>query len=80
MAESAREKRIQNELRVVARIIETQRVRLERGDVLNIQTTDGFLTVYQDDTSDTSKTVTLIDKFDFRVNLKIADLLKGKIV
>ncbi len=31
MAESAREKRIQNELRVVARIIETQRVRLERG-------------------------------------------------
>ncbi|MEK4649598.1 hypothetical protein MKY22_16950 [Exiguobacterium sp. FSL W8-0210] len=80
MAVSAREKRIQNELRVVARIIETQRVRLERGDVLNIQTTDGFLTVYQDDTSDTLKTVTLIDKFDFRVNLKIADLLKGKIV
>ncbi|MCT4778344.1 MULTISPECIES: hypothetical protein [Exiguobacterium] len=80
MAESAREKRIQNELRVVARIIETQRVRLERGDVLNIQTTDGFLTVYQDDTSDIPKTVTLIDKFDFRVNLKVADLLKGKIV
>ena len=80
MAESAREKRIQNELCVVARIIETQRVRLERGDVLNIQTTDGFLTVYQDDTSDTPKTVTLIDKFDFRVNLKVADLLKGKIV
>lgn len=80
MAESAREKRIQNELRVVARIIETQRVRLERGDVLNIQTTDGFLTVYQDDTSDNPKTVTLIDKFDFRVNLKVADLLKGKIV
>lgn len=80
MAESAREKRIQNELRVVARIIETQRVRLERGDVLNIQTTDGFLTVYQDDTSDTPKNVTLIDKFDFRVNLKVADLLKGKIV
>ena len=80
MAESAREKRIQNELRVVARIIETQRVRLERGDVLNIQTTDGFLTISQDDTSDTPKTVTLIDKFDFRVNLKVADLLKGKIV
>ena len=80
MAESAREKRIQNELRVVARIIETQRVRLERGDVLNIQTTDGFLPIYQDDTSETPKTVTLIDKFDFRVNLKVADLLKGKIV
>ncbi len=54
------------ELRVIATIIKENKKRLRRGEVLNIQTRDGFLVVFEEEDPDSGdrKTVTLIDTFD----------------
>lgn len=76
MTELTRTERIQRELRVIATIIKENKKRLRRGEVLNIQTRDGFLVVFEEEDPDSGdrKTVTLIDTFDFRVHVSNCDL------
>lgn len=76
MKELTRTERVQRELRVIATIIKENKKRLRRGEVLNIQTQDGFLVVFEEEDSDSGdrKTVTLIDTFDFRVHVSNDDL------
>ena len=76
MTELTRTERVQRELRVIATIIKENKKRLRRGEVLNIQTRDGFLVVFEEEDPDSGdrKTVTLIDTFDFRVHVSNGDL------
>lgn len=76
MTELTRTERVQRELRVIATIIKENKKRLRRGEVLNIQTQDGFLIVFEEEDPDSGdrKTVTLIDTFDFRVHVSNDDL------
>ncbi|MDT0173096.1 hypothetical protein Q9R23_08940 [Exiguobacterium sp. BRG2] len=76
MTELTRTERVQRELRVIATIIKENKKRLRRGEVLNIQTRDGFLVVFEEEDPDSGdrKTVTLIDTFDFRVHVSNCDL------
>ncbi|UKS57777.1 hypothetical protein [Exiguobacterium acetylicum] len=76
MTELTRTERVQRELRVIATIIKENKKRLRRGEVLNIQTQDGFLVVFEEEDPDSGdrKTVTLIDTFDFRVHVSNNDL------
>lgn len=76
MTELTRTERVQRELRVIATIIKENKKRLRRGEVLNIQTQDGFLVVFEEEDPDSGdrKTVTLIDTFDFRVHVSNSDL------
>ncbi|MDW2886715.1 hypothetical protein [Exiguobacterium artemiae] len=76
MKELTRTERVQRELRVIATIIKENKTRLRRGEVLNIQTQDGFLVVFEEEDPDSGdrKTVTLIDTFDFRVHVSNDDL------
>ncbi|WP_393964400.1 hypothetical protein [Exiguobacterium sp. S22-S28] len=76
MTELTRTERVQRELRVIATIIKENKKRLRRGEVLNIQTQDGFLVVFEEEDPDSGdrKTVTLIDTFDFRVHVSNDDL------
>ena len=76
MTELTRTERVQRELRVIATIIKENKNRLRRGEVLNIQTQDGFLVVFEEEDPDSGdrKTVTLIDTFDFRVHVSNNDL------
>lgn len=76
MTELTRTERVQRELRIIATIIKENKKRLRRGEVLNIQTQDGFLVVFEEEDPDSGdrKTVTLIDTFDFRVHVSNDDL------
>ncbi len=76
MTELTRTERVQRELRVIATIIKENKKRLRRGEVLNIQTRDGFLIIFEEEDPDSGdrKTVTLIDTFDFRVHVSNCDL------
>lgn len=76
MTELTRTERVQRELRVIATIIKENKKRLRRGEVLNIQTQDGFLVIFEEEDPDSGdrKTVTLIDTFDFRVHVSSSDL------
>ncbi len=76
MKELTHTERVQRELRVIATIIKENKKRLRRGEVLNIQTRDGFLVVFEEEDPDSGnrKTVTLIDTFDFRVHVSNCDL------
>ncbi|WP_026831504.1 hypothetical protein [Exiguobacterium undae] len=76
MTELTRTERVRRELRVIATIIKENKKRLRRGEVLNIQTQDGFLVVFEEEDPDSGdrKTVTLIDTFDFRVHVSNDDL------
>lgn len=76
MTELTRTERVQRELQVIATIIKENKKRLRRGEVLNIQTRDGFLVVFEEEDPDSGdrKTVTLIDTFDFRVHVSNDDL------
>ena len=52
MTELTRTERVQRELRVIATIIKENKKRLRRGEVLNIQTQDGFLVVFEEEDPD----------------------------
>jgi len=52
MTELTRTERVQRELRVIATIIKENKKRLRRGEVLNIQTRDGFLVVFEEEDPD----------------------------
>ncbi|MGM9988808.1 MAG: hypothetical protein ACI35O_16500 [Bacillaceae bacterium] len=58
------------------RILELNKHRLNQGAVINVRLKDGFLTIFNeiDEVTKESKTITLIDEFDYNVNLTIADL------
>lgn len=51
--------------------------RLESGEVLTVKLNDGFLTVFKNKNPQTKekRTVTLIEKFDDRLDLSIEDLI-----
>lgn len=58
------------------RFIKVNRDRLSNGEVLNILVNDGYLVIYNEYNSLTkeTKTVTLINNFDVKLDLNITDL------
>ncbi len=63
-------------VKVFSRIIKSNEKRLLDGDVLSILLHDGYLTVFNEiDNEGKNKTVTLIDKFDYQLDLSTDELI-----
>lgn len=61
------------------RLIHSNQYRLVQGERLKILLKDGYLTIYNeiDESTKETKTITLINEFDFSLNLSVSDLIQN---
>lgn len=61
------------------RFLISQKKRLETGETLKVQIENGYLTIFNelDEETKESKTITLFEEFDAKLNLSIEDLTES---